>query len=113
LGDSVSLLSELLSIARAFRALVGPRDTPTEEEGRRYLEDKFEAEAGARTVKATVFAVLSDFRQVRVKTADGYQYAITENTPGVDWAGLHEGQRLECTVTTSLLPTVLHAHALD
>ena len=91
---------------------MGPRDTPTEEEGRRYLEDKFEAEAGAHTVKATVFAVLSDFRQVRVKTADGYQYAITENTPGVDWVGLHEGQRIECTVTTSLLPTVLHARVL-
>jgi len=108
----VSWLSELLSIARALRALVGPRDRPTAEEGRRYLEDKFEAEAGARTVEATVFAVLSDFRQVRVKTANGYQYAITENTPAVDWAGLHEGQRIVCTVTTSLLPTVLRARAL-
>ena len=105
-------LSELLSIARALRALAGPRDTPTKEEGLRYLEDKFEAEAGARTVEATVFAVLSDFRQVRVKTADGYQYAITENTPGVNWAGLYEGQRLECTVTTTLLPRVLHARPL-
>ena len=108
----MSWLSELLSIARAFRALVGPRDTPTEEEGRRYLEDKFEAEAGARTVKATVFAVLSDFRQVRVKTADGYQYAITENTPGVDWSTLKKGQRVVCTVTTSLLPMVLEARVL-
>jgi hypothetical protein len=108
----MSWLRELRSIARAFRALVGPRDTPTAEEGRRYLEDKFEAEAGARTVKATVFAVLSDVRQVRVKTADGYQYAITENTPGVDWHELREGQHILCTVTTSQLPIVLEAHAL-
>jgi hypothetical protein len=109
----MSWLCELLSIARAFRALVGPRDTPTEEEGRRYLEDKFEAEAGARTVEATVFAVLLDFRQVRVKTVAGYQYAITEKTPGVDWQELREGQRVVCTVTTSLLPMVLQARALD
>ena len=109
----MSWLRELLSIFRAFRALVGPRDTPTEEEGRRYLENKFEAEAGARTVEATVFAVLLDFRQVRVKTADGYQYAIAENTPGVDWQELREGQRVVCTVTTSLLPMVLQARALD
>lgn len=108
----MSWLSELLSIARAFRALVGPRDTPTEEEGRRYLEDKFEAEAGARIVEATVFAVLLDFRQVRVKTVAGYQYAITEKTPGVDWQELREGQRVVCTVTTSLLPMVLEARVL-
>jgi hypothetical protein len=71
------------------------------------------ASAPPRTVEATVFAILPDFRQVRVKTADGHQYAITENTPGVDWAGLHEGQRIVCTVSTSLLPKVLHARAID
>jgi hypothetical protein len=43
----------------------------------------------------------------------GYQYAITETTPGVDWQKLREGQRVVCTVTTSLLPTVLQARALD
>ena len=66
-----------------------------------------------RTVKATVVAVLSDYRQVRVRTADGHQYAITEKTQGVDWNSLHEGQRIECTVTTFLLPVVLNARALE
>lgn len=60
-----------------------------------------------KTVESTVVAVLPSYRQVRVKTADGYQYAITETTPGVDWSRLHEGQRLKCTVTTSSLPQVL------
>ncbi|MES2948177.1 MAG: hypothetical protein V4858_06485 [Pseudomonadota bacterium] len=65
-----------------------------------------------RTVLATVFIILADFKQVRVKTADGFQYAITEETSGVNWQSLHEGQRIECTVTTSLLPKVLKATAL-
>jgi hypothetical protein len=65
-----------------------------------------------RAVEATVIAVLPDYRQVRVKTADGYQYAITANTPGVDWHELREGQHILCTVTTSLLPIVLEASLL-
>lgn len=66
-----------------------------------------------RAVQATVFAVLPDFGQVRVKTADGHQYVITEKTPGIDWRTLSEGQRIECTVTTFLLPVVLNARALE
>jgi hypothetical protein len=65
-----------------------------------------------RVVEATVIAVLPDYRQVRVKTADGHQYAITEKTPGIDWSRLCEGQRVKCTVTTTLLPRVLEARAL-
>ena len=65
-----------------------------------------------RTVQVEVFAVLSDFQQVRVRTVDGHQYAITAKTIGVDWCTLREGQRMVCTVTTSLLPTVLHARVL-
>jgi hypothetical protein len=68
---------------------------------------------GKKTVEATVFAVLEEFQQVRVKTADGHQYAITEETLGVDWHELREGQRIVCSVTTTLLPRVLHARAFD
>ena len=60
-----------------------------------------------KTVEATVFAVLSGYKQVRVKTMDGFQYAISETTPGVDWNSLHEGQRIECTMTKSLMPRVV------
>ena len=66
-----------------------------------------------RIVETTVFAVLEVFNQVRVKTDDGYRYAITAKTPGIDWSTLKEGQRVVCTVTTSLLPIVLHARAID
>ena len=69
-------------------------------------------EDGTRIIETTVFAVLDEFQQVRVRTADGHQYAITAKTPGVDWHTLREGQRIECMVTTSLLPIVLEAHAL-
>ena len=69
-------------------------------------------EDGTRIIETTVFAVLSDFQQVRVRTEDGHQYAITAKTPGVDWQTLREGQRMMCTMTTSLLPMVLHARTL-
>lgn len=60
-----------------------------------------------KRIEAMVFAVLEDLKQVRVKTADGHEYAITEKTPGIDWNSLHEGQHVECIVATSPLPRVI------
>jgi len=64
-----------------------------------------------KTIEATVFAVIPEYHQVCVKSSDGYHYAITKQTPGIDWTILREGQRLECIVTTAL-PRVLAAHIL-
>ena len=71
-----------------------------------------EMEDGTRIIDVEVFAVLEDFQQVRGRTVDGHQYAITEKTVGLDWHTLREGQLLECTVTTSLLPMVQQARIL-
>lgn len=65
-----------------------------------------------RLVTAKVVAVLTELKQVRVETDDGRQYAITENTPGINWRLLNQGQWVECVVTTSALPRVLEARAL-
>jgi hypothetical protein len=62
-----------------------------------------------RVVTATVFAVLPEFKQVRLRAADGFQYAITDQTPGIDWNTLCEGQQVECFVTTDALPRVIRA----
>jgi hypothetical protein len=51
-------------------------------------------EDGTRIIDVEVFAVLEDFQQVRARTADGHQYAITEKTVGVDWHTLREGSSL-------------------
>ncbi len=51
-----------------------------------------------RSVDATVFAVLHEFKQVRVESSDGHQYAITAKTSGVDFDDLQVGQRLQLTV---------------
>lgn len=56
---------------------------------------------------ATVFAVLHEFKQVRVESGDGHQYAITPKTAGVDFDELVVGQRLELTVDQR--GRVLHA----
>lgn len=66
----------------------------------------------SRTVRTRVFAVLPDYRQVRVETLDGFQYALTDKTHGIDLSLLREGQFVECIVTTSALPRVLEAHVI-
>ncbi len=66
-----------------------------------------------RTTTATVFAVLPEFKQVRVEAPDGMRYAITDKTPGIDWHGLREGQQIECTFTTTDLPRVIEARLLE
>lgn len=66
-----------------------------------------------RKVTATVFAVLPEFQQARLESPDGWQYAITDKTPGVGWRTLREGQQVECTVTTKDLPRVVEAQLLE
>lgn len=64
------------------------------------------------TVRTKVSAVLPEFKQVRVATAGGFQYAITDKTSGVDWSILQVGQFVDCTVTESAVPRVLEAHVV-
>jgi|GEM_PF-3088779 len=66
-----------------------------------------------RTVTATVIAVLTEFKQARLQSPDGWHYAITDKTPGIEWQGVHEGQQIECTVTTTDLPRVIDARLLE
>jgi hypothetical protein len=53
-----------------------------------------------------VFAILSEFHQAMARAHDGYQFAITRKTPGIDVDALQEGQKLRCVVTRHL-PRVL------
>lgn len=90
-------------------------NSPTEPVGRRLrgvLPVTTEQPVHSRTIRATVFAVVPEFKQVRLESNDGHRYAITAKTPGIDWKSLREGQCVECIVTTTLLPHVLEAHAL-
>ena len=63
-------------------------------------------------VEATVFACVLEFELVLVRTAEGYEYALTPDTPGVSLGELREGRRVECVVTRRL-PRVLAAKLLD
>lgn len=67
----------------------------------------------SRKVTATVFAVLPEFKQARIESPDGWHYAITDKTPGINWGGLREGQQVECTVTTTDLPRVIDVRILE
>lgn len=61
-----------------------------------------------REVRATVVALLPEFQQVQLRSADGHLFALTEHTSGVRWTSLHEGQQVQCTVTLRQ-PRVLRA----
>ncbi len=77
-----------------------------------FLKDRYPAQGHSeetRAVIATVIVVLTEFQQVRVKGPNGWQYAITAKTPGIDWRTLREGQQVECIVTNSDLPRVIQA----
>lgn len=63
-----------------------------------------------REVSATVVAVLPEFRQAQIRSADGHLYALTDTTP-VRWTAVQEGQRMQCTVTLRL-PRVVRAEIL-
>lgn len=55
-----------------------------------------------RTVEAVVMALVPEYRQVVVVDTDGWQYALTHRTQGIDRASLKVGQPVICTVTTQL-----------
>lgn len=60
-------------------------------------------EAEAYEVDVTVrVSLFPEVRQVRMCTDDGFEYAITPATPGVEVESLRQGQRLRCLVTPRL-----------
>jgi hypothetical protein len=64
-----------------------------------------------RQVEATVFALIPEYHQVKVRARDGHVYSLTERTRGVRLDALREGQRLACKVTRRL-PRVVSAEVL-
>lgn len=76
------------------------------------LEPKSTNREPVDCVAATVFARVDEFELVLVRTAQGFQCALTPETPGVDLRELYVGQHIECVVTRRL-PRVLHAKSLD
>ena len=64
-----------------------------------------------RCVEATVYALIPEYHQVRVRDSEGRSYALTRKTRGVDLSSLREGQRVVCTVTVHL-PRVVSATAI-
>lgn len=63
-----------------------------------------------RCVDATVYALIPEFHQVRVRDSKGRSYVLTRKTRGIDLTSLREGQRVVCTVTVHL-PRVVSATA--
>lgn len=63
------------------------------------------------SVEAVVVALIPQYHQVQVRDREGDLYALTRKTQGIDLTGLHEGQRVVCTVT-NVLPRVLAAAAV-
>lgn len=57
----------------------------------------------------TVVALIPEFHQVEVRDDEGFMFTITENTPGVDYADLKEGQKVTCSISSKILPRVLFA----
>ena len=55
-----------------------------------------------------VYACVSEFELVYVRTADEQQFALTPDTEGVRLDDLREGQIVECLVSSGL-PRVLRA----
>lgn len=64
-----------------------------------------------RCVDATVYALIPEFHQVRVRDSEGRSYALTRKTRGIDLSALREGQRVVCAVTVHL-PRVVSATAI-
>ncbi len=65
--------------------------------------------AAPGTERVTVVHVIPGYRQALVHTSDGFEYAITPNTPGVVLADLREGQQLDCELSVPPV-RVLRAH---
>ncbi len=62
-------------------------------------------------IQAEVTSVFLEHRQARALDDEGFAYALTSGTPGVEVRGLRQGQRLQCTVEVDLR-RVLHVEVL-
>lgn len=69
-------------------------------------------EVETREVDTTVVAVIPEYHQAELTTADGFRYALTERTPGVRLSSIREGQHFRCIVTVRY-PRVLRAELLS
>ncbi len=54
---------------------------------------------GTRRVETVVIALIPEYRQVKVRDAEGHVFALTAKTAGVELTSLQEGQHVVCTVT--------------
>ena len=68
-------------------------------------------QAETHPVEAVIVVLIPEFHQVQVRDEAGHLYALTRKTLGVDLRALQEGQKVLCTVTTTL-PRVLSAAAV-
>jgi len=53
-------------------------------------------------VTTRVHACIGEFELVYVRTSDGIQYALTPDTDGIRLEDLHEGQTVECVLSSEL-----------
>ena len=65
-----------------------------------------EAAAGVR-VRGTVFALIPEYSQAKVRTSNGDQLSITRRTAGVPFEQLSDGQDVELTISADAFPRVL------
>jgi hypothetical protein len=65
-----------------------------------------------RRVEARVVAVLPEYHQAELETADGHRYALTEHTPGIRLSEVKKDQQWRCLVTVRL-PRVLQAELIN
>lgn len=60
-------------------------------------------------VVAKVVVVVPGFNVAYVRDDKNFQYALTKNTPGVDFDEVQEGQIWKCSISSTRLPRVLFA----
>jgi hypothetical protein len=70
------------------------------------------ADSNESEVLCTVIAVIPELMQARVMTTNGFRYALTRKTPGINVTELVEGQQVACTVSIRL-PRVLSARVVS
>lgn len=69
--------------------------------------------AEPETVEGVVTAIVHEFNQVDVESADGRSFVVTCDTPGVLLDQLQLGQRLVLRVVMNGSSKVLHARLSD
>jgi hypothetical protein len=89
-----------LSAAQCYKSVVASND-----------RSDFPAVVETREVDTEVVAVLPEFNQAELRSADGFRYALTEQTPGIRLSNVREGQHFRCVVTLRY-PRVLRAELL-